>query len=250
MKLLLLFGLLLAAWLLLSLFKRMVIFHYERGLLYRQGKFISIINPGVYWYSSIRTTITKVDIRLKYVSIVGQEILSNDNVSLKLSLTISYEYSDLSTAFNDVRDVDQAIYLEVQQVAREIIGQQKIGDIVEKRSELSLQLNEFAPPRLTPLGVTLKSISIKDITFSGELKKIFAEVVRAQKEGLANLERARGETAALRHLANAAKMMDGNPSLMQLRLIQSIGSTSGNTIVFGASPSDQIIPVKVKGPEN
>ena len=68
--------------------------------------------------------------------------------------------------------------------------------------------------------------------FPGDLKNVFAQVVNARKEGLASLERARGETAALRHLANAAKLMEGNPELMQLRLLQALKEGSGNTIVL------------------
>jgi hypothetical protein len=69
--------------------------------------------------------------------------------------------------------------------------------------------------------------------FPGEMKKAFAQVVKAQKEGQAALERARGETAALRNLANAARMMDDNPNLLQLRALQSLADSGGNTLVFG-----------------
>lgn len=238
------------AWLTRYLFRRITVFQSERGLLYKRGKFISVLDPGVYWYIPYYAAITKVDARLKYASLVGQEILSSDNVSLKLSLTVAYEYADLAIAINNIQNVDQAVHLEIQQVARDIIGQHKVDEILEKRGELSQRLFEKAPSHLAPLGITVKSISIRDITFPGELKKIFSEVVRAQKEGVAALERARGETAALRNLANAAKMMEGNPGLLQLRLIQAVGSTSGNTIVFGTSSNDQIIPVKKQGSQS
>ena len=74
----------------------------------------------------------------------------------------------------------------------------------------------------------------------GDLKRIFAQEVAARKEGLAALERARGETAALRNLANAARMIEDNPALMQLRLLQQLGTTGGNTVVLGESA---VIPV-------
>ena len=83
-----------------------------------------------------------------------------------------------------------------------------------------------------------KYINIKDIMFPGELKKIFAQEIRARKEGLAMLEKARGETAALRNLANAAKMVQDNPALLQLRMLES----SGNTFVCGIP--NTIVPAK------
>jgi hypothetical protein len=80
--------------------------------------------------------------------------------------------------------------------------------------------------------------------FPGDLKKAFAQVVIARKQGLAALERARGETAALRNLANAARMLEGNPELMQLRLLQEIGESTGNTIVLGLPASTTPLPLK------
>ena len=79
----------------------------------------------------------------------------------------------------------------------------------------------------------LISADVKDIMLPGEMKKVFTQVVKAQKEGQAALERARGETAALRSLANAARMMDDNPNLLQLRALQGLEVSSGNTLMLG-----------------
>jgi hypothetical protein len=87
---------------------------------------------------------------------------------------------------------------------------------------------------------------VKDIMFPGELKNVFAKVLKAKKEGLAVLEKARGETAALRNLANAAKMLEGNPALMQLRILQSLDTGAGNTVVFGLP---EMLPIKKRHAE-
>lgn len=89
------------------------------------------------------------------------------------------------------------------------------------------------PGKPSELGLKLISADLKDIMFPGEMKKAFAQVVKAQKEGQAALERARGETAALRSLANAGRAMDDNPNLVQLRAWQALADSSGNTLVFG-----------------
>jgi hypothetical protein len=83
------------------------------------------------------------------------------------------------------------------------------------------------------LGLKLILADVKDMMFSGEMKKAFAQVVKAQKEGQAALEKARGETAALRNLANAARIMDDNPNLLQLRALQALAESGGNTLVLG-----------------
>lgn len=104
---------------------------------------------------------------------------------------------------------------------------------MQNRSAIGPKLMEMTTAKASDYGVKLKLADVKDIMFPGEMKKAFAQVVKAQKEGQAAMERARGETAALRSLANAARMMDDNPNLLQLRALQSIADSSGNTLVFG-----------------
>ena len=113
---------------------------------------------------------------------------------------------------------------------------------------VSARIREYAPANAVE-GETQITVNLKDIMFPGELKKIFAQVVRAQKEGQAALERARGETAALRNLANAAKPVESNPALMQFRLLESLGETSGNTVVLGMSAPGGVLPVHGKPAE-
>ena len=103
-------------------------------------------------------------------------------------------------------------------------------------------------PKIKELGLNLISVSLKDIMFPGKLKEIFAQVVSARKEGLAALEKAKAETAALRNLANAAKMTEGNPNLMQLRLVQALGESSGNTLVLGMPSQGIPFPVSKHTP--
>jgi hypothetical protein len=92
--------------------------------------------------------------------------------------------------------------------------------------------------------VSLESVDVKDIMFPGDLKRIFSQVVKARKEGQAALEKARAETATLRHLANAASLIDRNPAILQLRLLQSVQDSSGNTLVLGMPPQSTPLPVR------
>ena len=111
-----------------------------------------------------------------------------------------------------------------------------------RQSATQQTLREDLTPAAAELGVTLHSAEVKDVMFPGDLKRIFAEVVRAQKEGQAALERARGETAALRNLANAAKMLEDNPALFNLRVLQSVsGGAQGSTVVVGVPQG--VVPV-------
>ena len=122
-----------------------------------------------------------------------------------------------------------------------------IDDLLRRRAEVPAQLKAIAGPRLEAIGVELQDASLRDLTFPGELKKIFTQVVKARQEGLAALEKARGETAALRNLANAAAMIERNPSLMQLRALQVLGQQPGNTLVLGMQQGAPIVPLRAQG---
>ena len=107
---------------------------------------------------------------------------------------------------------------------------------LDQRLEIGAQLLAHVQPEAAKIGITVLAVEVKDVMFPADLKRAFGEVLKAKQEGQAALERARGETAALRNLANAARVLEGNPALMNLRLMQSLSAaqTAGNTLVPGA----------------
>jgi regulator of protease activity HflC (stomatin/prohibitin superfamily) len=223
---------------------RVTIFEYERGLRYLNGRFTGVLEPGRHWVYRPRVAIRKVDVRPRFVTIAGQEVLSSDGVTLKVSLAAEYEIADPEVAVNKVESADQALYLTLQLALREIVGEAKIDDVLARREEFGQRLLELASEPTEQVGLRLLGVNVKDIMFPGELKKIFTQVVQAQKEGQAALEKVRGETAALRGLANAARMIEGNPSLFQLRLLQQLAASGGNTVVLGFPTAGTPLPLK------
>lgn len=222
---------LLIAFAALATIGRSVVFEYQQGLLYSRGKFVAVLKPGTHLYFRPLHTITKVDTRALNVTIPGQEVLSLDHVGLKISLAAGYRVADPYLAVNKVLNVHETLYLQLQLNLREIVGAFAVDDLLARREEIGRQLYEKSASQAAEIGIELLFANIKDLMFPGELKNIFAQVVNARKEGLAALERARGESAALRSLANAAGVFDNNPSLLQLRLLQVLEKSSGNTIV-------------------
>lgn len=229
---------------------RVTVHEYEVGLLYRHGKFQRRLSSGVHRYLRFSSEIALIDLRVRSVTVAGQELLSSDNVGLKMSLALSYSVENPETALHMVQNYVEALYLASQLELRSVVGSTKIDELLAKRGEMGAVLVIKIGAEAAKLGLKLHSAEIKDVMFPGELKKIFAEVVKAQKEGQAALERARGESAALRHLANAAKMLDDNPALFNLRLLQSLsnsGGNNGNSIVVGM-PSG-VVPIVRKSQE-
>jgi regulator of protease activity HflC (stomatin/prohibitin superfamily) len=216
-------------------FKRVIIYEHQRGLRYRKGRYIGTIGPGQYWIHSKSSAITPVDIRPEFITIQGQDVLSADGVTLKISLAAQFKVAEPYVAVNKNSNYRTSLYLSLQMALREIVGGVKIDALLDNRAAISGKLLELTATKATEFGLTLISADVKDIMFPGEMKKVFAQVVKAQKEGQAALERARGETAALRSLANAARAMDDNPSLLHLRALQTMADSPGNTLVLGMS---------------
>lgn len=213
--------------------RRITIYEYQKGLRYTKGRYTGTLNPGQYWIVSSVSSIVPVDVRPEFITIQGQDVLSADGVTLKVSLAAEFQVVDAHLAVNKNLNFRTSLYLHLQMALREIVGKDKIDALLENRSNMSGRLMELASPKANDLGLKLISADVKDIMFPGEMKKAFAQVVKAQKEGQAALERARGETAALRSLANAARTMDDNPNLLHLRALQAFADSPGNSLVLG-----------------
>jgi regulator of protease activity HflC (stomatin/prohibitin superfamily) len=219
---------------------RITIYEYENGLKYSRGRFSCLLTAGQYWYLPWITTISKIDIRPRSISVPGQEVLSSDSVGIKISLAVQFQVADAAKATNKSQDYQVALYQELQVALRTIVGSKTVDEILEQRGQMGDTLKNMVETKCQELGIQLQSASIKDIMFPGPLKAIFTQVVKAKKEGLASLEKARGETAALRSLANAAQMVKGNPELLQLRALQSASSSS---IVVSVPQQSGVLPI-------
>ena len=169
-------------------------------------------------------------------------MLSADGIAIKVSVAARYRIVDPALAVNGVENYEAALYTALQLALRAAIAASPPDALLQARTTLGKEMADQAAPVATAAGLELLGADLKDLTLPGDLKKIFTQVAHARQEGLAALEKARGETAALRHLANAAQMVERNPSLMQLRVLQAFGQNSGNTLVLGVPPAAGVIP--------
>lgn len=217
--------------------KRVIVYEYQKALQYKKGRYVATLGPGQYWISSLSTTIYPMDIRPEFTTVPGQDVLSADGVTVRVSLAAEFQVIDPYLAITRNSNFRASLYLFLQMALREIVSREKVDALVESRAGISARLMELTSAKATEMGLKLISADIKDLMFPGEMKKVFAQVVKAQKEGQAALERARGETAALRNLANAARAIDDNPNLLQLRALQALTDSGGNTLVLGLPPN-------------
>ena len=231
------------------LFTRLIgttVYEYERGLKFTRGHFKGVIGPGLYWHWSTLSRIQKIDVRPSRVAVAGQEVLSADGVAIKASIAATFQVKDAERAVLSCDSYHLAIHTELQLALRAVVSGLPIDELLRQRVEMPAQLKAIAGPRLETVGVELQDASLRDLTFPGDLKKVFTQVVKARQEGLAALEKARGETAALRNLANAAAMIERSPSLMQLRALQVLGQQPGSTLVLGMQPGAPIVPLRTQ----
>lgn len=226
------------------LFRRVTIYEYQRGLRYRDGKFVGLVGPGRYWIYRPSTVIQPVDVRETVLTVPGQEVISADGFSIKISLAARYKLADPARAVNEIENFTGALYTILQIALREVAGGRPIEALLQQRDAIGAELLERATPTAGKLGVELLDLDVKDFMFPASTRRVFAQVVEARQEGLAALEKARGETATLRNLSNAARLVEERPALMQLRLMQRIGDTTGNTVILGMPASSTPIPLR------
>jgi len=205
------------------------------GLLYHKGKFVSVLNAGRHIRWGRHFTLDAQDIRKAALVVPGQDVLTADNVGLKLSLLVNYQVMDPVKAAHETQNWQGDLYNAAQVSLRAVVSAVAVEALLNQRLEIGAQLLARMQPEAAKIGITIHSVEVKDVMFPAELKRAFAEVLKSKQEGQAALERARGESAALRNLANAAKLLEGNPALMNLRLMQSLSAaqTAGNTLVLG-----------------
>jgi regulator of protease activity HflC (stomatin/prohibitin superfamily) len=209
---------------------------YEAGVKMRAGAPVELLHPGRYHTWPAATTIQRVDLRQFTATVAGQEVLTADQMSLRVSAIAAFRVVDPKAYVVVAVQPTLRLHEEVQLALRRRVGAHKLDDLLSQRTLIETGMAEEIQPALAPMGMKVESVSVRDLTLTGPAKAAFADLWRAQKEGLAALERARGEQAALRALNNAARMLKGNPELMNLRLLQAIAGGPGKpaaTVVLG-----------------
>lgn len=205
------------------------------GLLYQKGKFVEVLGVGrhVRWGRFYATRLH--DLRKTSLLVAGQEVLTADNVGLKASVLVTYQIADPVKATHETQNWSADLHNATQLALRAVVGGVAVETLLGQRLELGAQLLARVQPDAAKIGIHVLAVEVKDVMFAADLKRAFAEVLKAKQEGQAALERARGESAALRNLANAARVLEGNPALMNLRLMQSLATAqnAGNTLVVG-----------------
>lgn len=211
------------------------VYDWEYALLYIDGRFDSVLPPGRHFNYSLTSQrdIYRLSRSVQFVDTAIQDVTSADKLPFRISAIIAYEVKEPRVAF-DSRIHEFNIRLAAIQALNKLASEQALDSFMTQRAELSEKLLGLLPSSIS--GCAISFVTITSVVMPPEIRRMFTEVERAKLEGLATLERARGEHAALRSLANAARMLKGNPELMNLRVLQALSGSQGKrqpTLVLG-----------------
>ncbi|MDC7682966.1 slipin family protein [Asticcacaulis sp. BYS171W] len=228
-----------------SRYQRMTIYAYQCGLLYEKGVFVKRLEAGIHTWHPRTQFIEIVDTRKRLIVLPGQDILTRDNVNIRLTLAGFYQISDAYTATTAHESFHASLHNLAQIELRRAVADLTLEDLLAQKGELDERLTTVLAPHGTALGLTLSDFAVRDVLLPPHLKRAFAGVLEAQKDAQRQIEQARGEQAVLRSLANSARLYSDNPMLLQARLIQAL-SKGGNTIAYSAEQGLALTPKKKK----
>jgi regulator of protease activity HflC (stomatin/prohibitin superfamily) len=201
------------------------VLQHQRGLQYMNGRFERMLEPGrhVFWtHAEARITVTLVDTRQQQVTIAGQELMTKDKVTLRLTLTAEYAPFDAPVAVHAVADVKDALYLLIQLAARDYVAGVTLDELLEGRDAMTKFLEAHVVPHAKQYGVAVRRVGVKDVVLPGDMKLILNRVIEAEKQAAANVILRREEAAATRNMANTAKVIADNPVLLRLKELETL----------------------------
>ena len=227
---------------------------HEKGLRYEQGRLTAVLEPGRYklWtHPEAQARIVAVDMRRTELTITGQELMTRDKVSLRLTLTAAFAVENVVLATHHVDNVRDAVYTAVQLAARGYVAGVTLDELLEGRDAFSRFLSLEVVPKAHALGVRVDDVGVKDIVLPGEMKSLLNRVIEAEKAAAANVISRREETAATRSLVNTARLMADQPILLRLKELEAMQAIAAQIdevrIVVGAEHLQSLLPAQLLG---
>lgn len=220
-----------------SLYQRVNVAEYQKARMFRNDRLEAVLEPGVYYYwlfgAQIRAEL--VDMRLKQMTIIGQELLTQDKVAVRVSFVISYRISDPVRSMTEVGDFAEQLHVAGQLALREFVAQYKMDEMLDAREQMTDYVLKRLREQAERLYVEVFDAGVKDITLPGNIRDIMNTVLVAEKRAQANVIARREEVASTRSLLNTAKLMDDNKTLYRLkelealeRIVEKVGSITLN----------------------
>ena len=211
--------------------------NHEKGILYYNNVIQKTLEPGrfFFWKSPVHVAVKNVDLRQQQLDMTGQEIMTEDKITLRLNFVCHYRIIDPLKVV-EVKSFEEQLYIVLQLILREYVGALKLDDILLKKQEIGSYVLEKLKEKSNSYGVEFLFAGVKDIILPGEIKEILNTVLIAEKKAQANVITRREEVASTRSLLNTAKLMEENQTLYRLKeleFLEKICEKIGNVSLTG-----------------
>ncbi len=199
-----------------------IVKEYERAVMFRLGRLIGAKGPGIFFRIPIVDTFIKVDLRIVTVDVPKQEIITKDNVSVKVDAVVYYRVVDPVSAITKVSNYHYAIAMLGQTILRDVIGQAELDDLLQKREEINKKIQELIDEVTMPWGVKVTAVTIRSVELPENMMRAMAKQAEAERWRRARVIEAEGERQAAKMLGEAARIYEEHPAAMRLRELQTM----------------------------
>jgi regulator of protease activity HflC (stomatin/prohibitin superfamily) len=217
---------------------------YERGVLFTLGRFSSVRGPGLILIVPLIQQIVRIDLRTAVVEIPQQDLITKDNVSVKVDAVLYYHVVDPAKSVIDVEQYMSATNLLAQTTLRSVLGQHELDELLSERNKLNTDIQAIFDTRTKEWGVDVTNVEIRDVQLTDNMVKAIAKQAEAERDRRAKVIHAEAEFQAAQTLTNAAAILATVPAAMQLRYLQTlieVGGENNSTVIF-PMPLDIVKP--------
>lgn len=213
---------------------------YERGVIFRLGRVIATKGPGLIILIPIIDKMVKVSLRLVTMDVPEQDVITKDNVSIKVNAVIYFRVMDPTNATIEVENYLFATSQLAQTTLRSVCGQMELDEILSQRDKINTELQNILDKSTDPWGIKVSTVEVKHIELTEEMKRSMAKQAEAERERRAKIINAEGEFQAANRLVEAASIISKHPEALQLRYLQTVRELSSeqNTTTFFPIPID------------
>lgn len=218
---------------------------YERGVIFRLGRLIAQKGPGLILLIPFIDQMVRVDLRTITLNVPPQEVITKDNVTVRVNAVAYFRVLDPNKAITEVENYLLATSQISQTTLRSVLGKAELDALLAERERLNLELQQIIDEQTEPWGVKVSTVEVKDVELPVDMQKAIARQAEAERERRAKVIAADGEFQAAEKLSSAANIMSLNPATLQLRYLQTlveIGVNNSSTIVFPL-PLDLLKPL-------
>ena len=215
---------------------------YERGVIFRLGRLVALRGPGLILLIPIIDKMVKVSLRTVVMDVPPQDIITQDNVSVKVNAVVYFRVMDPQKAIVEVENFLMATSQFSQTTLRSVLGQSELDDLLSQREKINQKLQQIIDTHTEPWGIKVSNVEVKQIDLPQEMQRAMAKQAEAERERRSKIIAAEGEFQASQRLADAARILSDQPSALTLRYLQTLReiATENNSTTIFPIPIDLI----------